>query len=207
MNTNRLSVATLELGVVTSSFLELNNNEKEHVGFSPYKAEIKKLGLTSILEQYKRYVNSILEIAKKTSIRTILSVGYEAKLIDFLAESCRKYELVILPNTQDVDFKRIEKNYPNNNIRVLSPFDAFEQYRSIKTLVIVPAFRLADDSWQIYSYPKFFLTEDLKSYCFMEIIVEMLPTIQEMDYRTSRMSPELRHFSETEYNFDKILTF
>lgn len=207
MNTNRLSVATLELGVVTSSFLELNNNEKEHVRFSPYKAEIKKLGLTSILEQYKRYVNSILEIAKKTSIRTILSVGYEAKLIDFLAESCRKYELVILPNTQDVDFKRIEKNYPYNDVKVLTPFDAFEQYRSIKTLVIVPAFRLADDSWQVYSYPKFFLTEDLKSYCFMEIILQMLPTIQEMDYRTPRMSPELRHFSETEYNFDKILTF
>ena len=207
MNTNRLSVATLELGVVTSSLLELNNNEKEYIGFSPYKAEIKKLGLTSILEQYKRYVNSILEIAKKSKIRTILSVGYEAKLIDFLAESCRKYELVILPNTQDVDFKRIEKNYPNNNISVLSPFDAFEQYRSIRTLVIVPAFRLADDSWQVYTYPNFFLTEDLKSYCFMEIIVEILPMIQEMDYRTSRMSPELRHFSETEYNFDKILTF
>ena len=146
MNTNHLSVATLELGVVTSSFLELNNNEKEHLEFSPYKAEIKKLGSTSILGQYKRYVNRILDIAKKSNIRTILSVGYEAKFIDLLAESCHKYELVILPNTQDVDFERIEKNYPNNKIRVLSPFDAFEQYRSIKTLVIVPAFRLADNS-------------------------------------------------------------
>lgn len=211
MNTNLFSVATLELGVVTSSIIELKSSSRyESTAFSLFKATINQCGYETISKQYRKYVDEILQIVERTKIKRILTVGYEAKFIDLLADSCKEYnelELVIIPNSQDVDFDRIQNNYPDNNVRVLSPFEAWECCRSITTLVVVPVIRLADESWQAYSFPNFFLTDDLKEYTYMDIVVEMLPPVEGIDYRTSRILSDLCHFSEIEYDFDKILTY
>ena len=115
MNRKYISSTSLELGLVTSSILQLSVNKNtvnNEEGLWPYEEEVQNISSESILAKYKYYVKEIIEMTKQTTIRNIISVGMEAELNDILVQSCnQKCNMVIIPNSQNVDFKRIKRNY------------------------------------------------------------------------------------------------
>lgn len=215
MNQNSIeaiSVTTLELGVVTSSILQLKAKKGEinyNAGLWPFEKSVDTVEASTVYNQYKSYVKEIINIARQSTIKTIISVGIEADLNDILAESCDdQYELVMIPNSQYVDKKRIKRNYSEGNIHVVTPHQAWEAYMGINTIIVVPIFRLADDSIYMYSYPRRFMGSDVNRYSFRCISLELLPSILDLDYRISPASPELCELSQIEGKyFNQVLTF
>lgn len=207
-----ISVTTLELGVVTSSILQLNAKGGEinyGAGLWPFETSVNAVEASTIYDQYKSYVDEIMNTVRQSTIRTIISVGIDADFNDMLAENCDdKYEIVMIPNSQYVDGKRIKRNYSKGNIHIVTPHQAWEGHMGINTIIVVPIFKLADDSIYMYSYPRRFMGSDVNRYSFRCISLELLPAIQDLDYRTSPASPELCELSQIEGKyFNQVLTF
>lgn len=87
MNRKYISSTSLELGLVTSSILQLSVNKNtvnNEEGLWPYEEEVQNISSESILAKYKYYVKEIIEMTRQTTIRNIISVGMEAELNDIL---------------------------------------------------------------------------------------------------------------------------
>lgn len=212
MNRKYISSTSLELGLVTSSILQLAVNQytvNHEEGLWPYEEEVQIIGSESILTQYKYYVKEVMEMTKQTTIRNIISVGMEAELNDILVQSCNQTcNIVIIPNSQYVDFKRIKRNYDKTTVHITSPHQAWESFMGINTLVIVPIFRLSDNTLYMYSYPRRFMGSDVNQYSFNCISLELLPMVSNLDYRFSPVAPELCELSHIEGKyFTSQLTF
>lgn len=181
MNRKYISSTSLELGLVTSSILQLSVNKNtvnNEEGLWPYEEEVQNISSESILAKYKYYVKEIIEMTRQTTIRNIISVGMEAELNDILVQSCnQKCNMVIIPNSQNVDFKRIKRNYDKTTVHITSPHQAWESFMGINTLVVVPIFKLSDNTLYMYSYPRRFMGSDVNQYSFNCISLELLPMI------------------------------
>lgn len=202
MNRKYISSTSLELGLVTSSILQLSVNKNtvnNEEGLWPYEEEVQNISSESILAKYKYYVKEIIEMTRQTTIRNIISVGMEAELNDILVQSCnQKCNMVIIPNSQNVDFKRIKRNYDKITVHITSPHQAWESFMGINTLVVVPIFKLSDNTLYMYSYPRRFMGSDVNQYSFNCISLELLPMISNLDYRFSPVAPELCGLSHIE---------
>lgn len=203
---------SLELGLVTSSILQLEakkGNVNYAAGLWPFEQSVYSIGVSEVLAQYNAYVNTIVNIAQQSTISTIITVGIESSLNDILAVLCEeKYQIVMIPNSQHVDSKRIKMNYNTYSTHVVDPYRAWETYMGINTIIVVPIFRLGDGSIYMYSYPRRFMGSDVNKYSFRCIALELLPAIQDLDYRTSPAAPELCELSNIEGKyFNMTLTF
>lgn len=201
-NIQYISSTSLELGLVTSSILQLSVNKNivnYEVGLWPYEEGVLMISSESILDKYQSYIDEILELAAQTTIRNIISVGMEAEFNDILIRLYhQKFNMIIIPNSQNVDIERIKRNYDKTTVYIASPHQAWESFMGINTLVIVPVFRLSDNTLYMYSYPRRFMGSDVNQYSFCCMSVELLPIIQTLDYRFSPAAPELCELSHIE---------
>ena len=208
MSTNMsIAISSQELGIASSSKLELeatNGKVNRNSGLWPYEEEVNKIGGIEICRQYESYTKEIAGALQPTKVNKIVFAGMESILCDYMCENYKNtYKIIMIPNSPLVDAKRIKMNYDNNNIIVTNPFIACE-WATINTIIIVPVFRLSDNTLYAYSYPRRFLGSDVVRYCFRTVAVELLPAIQGLDYRT----PPSLELSKIDLELiNKIFTF
>ena len=90
------------------------------------------------------------------------------------------------------------RNYDKTTVHITSPHQAWESFMGINTLVVVPIFKLSDNTLYMYSYPRRFMGSDVNQYSFNCISLELLPMISNLDYRFSPVAPELCGLSHIE---------
>jgi hypothetical protein len=199
-----------ELGFVSSAIVQLDakkGNIDYSAGLWPYEQEVQQIGTKAVSNKYNEFVANILSFIETTSVSKIITVGMEATLNDLLSIKIPDKLKLMIPNSTDVDVDRIRLNYSNDNSIILNPYQALE-YVGANTLVIVPIFRLNDNSLFMYNYSRRFMGGDVAHYSFCCLALELLPAIQTLDYRTAPYSPELRELSNIEGKyFHKTLSF
>lgn len=201
---------SLELGIVSSAVVQLDakNGEVDYSsGLWPFEQEVQLIGTGSVRYKYKEFIQNIIRLIDTTSVSKIITVGMEALLNDLISKQTAGKLKIMIPNTTDVDIERIIMNYEDSDSIVLNPYQALG-YVGANTLVIVPVFKLNDDTIYMYNYARRFMGSDVSQYSFCCVGLELLPSIKSMDYRTSPYSPELRDLSHIEGKyFHKIFTF
>ncbi len=200
-----------ELGFISSACVQLDAKKGINVDYSsglwPYEQEVQQIGTKAVSVRYKEFVSTILGFIETSSVSKIITVGMEALLNDLLSIEVPNKLKIMIPNTTDVDVERIKLNYNGDNSIIANPYQALE-YVGANTLVIVPIFRLNDNSLYMYNYARRFMGSDVAQYSFCCLALELLPAIQSLDYRTAPYSPELRELSNIEGKyFHKTLTF
>ena len=151
------------------------------------------------------YVERLLEVTDKSGAETIVSVGMESLFNDLIARKNKRYGLVLIPNSNEVDAARIKRNYDDRTV-VVNPYVG-QNYLG-NTTVAVPVFRLADGSLYMYAYSKFFINDNVKNYCYKTMGFEMLPVLKDLDYRFPPTSRELMSLSSIDESFfSEVLTF
>lgn len=205
---NKISPIALEIGIVKSSMLEMQANNgaiNQSSGLWPYEKSVASVGADNIREQYAMYVERLLEVTDKSGAETIVSVGMESLFNDLIARKNKRYGLVLIPNSNEVDAARIKRNYDDRTV-VVNPYVG-QNYLG-NTTVAVPVFRLADGSLYMYAYSKFFINDNVKNYCYKTMGFEMLPVLKDLDYRFPPTSRELMSLSSIDESFfSEVLTF
>lgn len=201
---------SLELGFVSSVVVQLDakNGEVDYTsGLWPFEQEVQLIGTVSVRSKYNEFIQRIIKLIESTSVSKIITVGMEALLNDLISKQTEGKLKIMIPNTTEVDIERIKMNYEDSNSIISTPYGALE-YIGANTLVIVPIFKLNDNSIYMYNYARRFMGSDVSQYSFCCVGLELLPSIKSMDYRTSPYSPELRDLSHIEGKyFHKIFTF
>jgi hypothetical protein len=200
-----------ELGFVSSACVQIDAKKGKSVDYSsglwPFEQEVQQIGTKSVTLRYEEFVGDILSLIESTSVSKIITVGMEAMLNDLISIKVADKMKIMIPNTSDVDVERIKLNYEGYNSVIVNPYQALE-YVGANTLVVVPIFRLNDNSLYMYNYARRFMGSDVAHYSFCCLALELLPAIQSLDYRTAPYSPELRELSNIEgIYFRKTLTF
>ena len=199
----------LELGLAHIAALNLkakNGQVDYSSGSWAYEEVVKNIGITEVYRRHKDFAKEIANLLQSTQVNKIIFAGMESILCDCMCENYGdKYKLIMIPNSQLVDVERIKMNY-DDSVIITNPYNACE-FVTINTLVVVPVFRLSDNTLFGYSYPRRFIGDDITKDCFRTVAVELLPAIP-LDYRTPLYSPELRELSSIDSDFfNKILTF
>ena len=205
---NKISPIALEIGIVKSSMLEMKANDgiiNHSSGLWPYEKTVASVGAEKICERYSMYVDRLLEVADKSGAETIISAGTESLFNDLIACKNKKYGLVLIPNSKEVDALRMKRNYDDRTV-VVNPYTG-QNYLG-NTIVAVPIFRFADGSLFMYAYSKFFINENVKNYCYKTMGFEMLPVLEDLDYRFPPTSCELKNLSSIDESFfSEVLSF
>ena len=210
MRTNAIANSSLELGLASSTPIQLcakNGQVDYSSGLWAYEEVVNNIGISEVYRRHKTFTKEIVNLLQSTQVNKIILAGMESILCDYMYEEYRdKYKIIMIPNSQFVDIERIKMNYDDDNVIITNPVNACD-WVTINTLVVVPVFRLMDDSLYGYAYPRRFLGDDVIKDSYRTIAVELLPAIP-LDYRTPPYSPELRElrFIDTDL-FNKILTF
>jgi len=205
---NQLSPLNLEIGLVKSSLIGINANNGL-IDYSsalwPYEKSVASVKEDTIQLQYSKYADNILDIATKLNVDNIISVGMESMFNDTIVDGNHEFDIVIIPNSPAVDTERIQKNYTNRTV-VENPYNGHNYLGN--TIVVIPIYRLGDNTVFMYSYSKFFINENVRNYSYRTIAVEMLPTIKDLDYRTPPSSYELEALASIKESFfTEVLSF
>lgn len=205
---NQISALNLEIGIVKSSLIGIKANDGL-VDYSsalwPYEKSVAAVNADCIRSQYSKYAGRIFDVASKLKVENIISVGMESPFNDIMMNVNKDFNIVIIPNSPDVDTERIQKNYTSRTI-VEHPYNGYNYLGN--SIVVVPTYRLGDNTVYMYSYSKHFINENVKNYSYCTIAVEMLPSIKDLDYRTPPSSCELVVLSSiNESFFTETLSF
>lgn len=165
-NSGRISQAQLELGLLQTAILINLHNKKD----MPESFELLIDAIDRIEEiemQMDLIIESFLKIANG---KKLLSCGLEAIILDGLYKNFKS--LVIVPNSDIVDFERIANNYSEVSTQVLDPVIASNSVNP-DTTVIVPVFPLSDGTYMTYRYSSKLLTIDAHRNAYQIIALEI----------------------------------
>ena len=127
--------------------------------------------IPDITDLSKKIAVFITTMQKKVNGSLLLCSGFEAILVDHIANTFKS--VMVVPNSNTIDIERFASNYAYfPGLKVVTPFEAADMICP-DTSILVPVYPLQDGSILSYNYSSKLLTVDARGSSYQIIGLEI----------------------------------